>query len=181
MRFHEGTGEGSKDRLGGLPTHLPERFPRRKSHLGEEREELAFVAQFYCTSERLNLPNTLCIQLYQDQDAGDGGDPLPVAIRLPLGAKENTERAGLIHKGISQYHIVWEAKNDPDMIPEDDHLAAELVESKVGGTPYYTDDELPPGHIYLFQLHEDPAGLNFAGRHAIVTLAPSGELSLRLQ
>lgn len=44
MRFLEGHSGRSVDRVGGLPTHLPERFPRFTTHSGEEREELAFVS-----------------------------------------------------------------------------------------------------------------------------------------
>ena len=184
MRFLEGHNGRSLDRLGGLPTHLPERFPRFTTYLGEEKEELAFIAQFYCTPDRINLPGTLCVQLYQDSDVGEGGDPLPVAIKLPLGAKENTERAGVVFPGLSEYEILWDAEDDPDVIPDNAYLTDEevkLMQSKAGGIPYYTDDELPPGHIYLFQLCEEPADFNFAGRRAIVSLAPDGSLYTRLQ
>ncbi|HEY9777814.1 MAG TPA: hypothetical protein V6C81_28900 [Planktothrix sp.] len=55
------------------------------------------------------------------------------------------------------------------------------MQSKVGGTPYYTDDELLAGHTYLFQLREDPAGFNFADRKAIVTMGGAETLHVRLQ
>jgi hypothetical protein len=49
----------------------------------------------------------------------------------------------------------------------------QLMESKVGDTPYYADDELPVLHVYLLQLREDPAGFNVADRAAIVTMDPN--------
>jgi uncharacterized protein YwqG len=91
---------------------------------------------------------------------------------------------GVTHPGILKYEILWEGKDDPDNIPDDLELTeeeAQLMESKIGGTPYYSDDELEPGHTYLLQLGEKPAGINFAERHAIVTRVPDGTLYVRLQ
>jgi hypothetical protein len=175
MRFSE-AGDDSIDRIGGLPTHLPKVLPIYEP----TGEPLAFIAQIYCTPERLALPDTLCVQLYQEVD----GEPLPVAIRLPLDAEENRDKLGLVHPNVQRLRIDWELMNDPDEFPDSFELTDEerqLMESKVGGTPYYTDDELPLGHVYLFQLREHPAGFNFADRKAIVTMDPEGLLHVRLQ
>ncbi len=168
--------ENCLDKIGGLPTHKPEVFPICES----TGEQLAFIAQIYCTPDRLIIPNTLCVQLYQEVI----DEPAPVAIRLPIDAQENLNNLGCIHPYIRQLRIDWELRSDPDEIPEtleltDDEL--QLMESKVGGTPYYTDDEVPLEHVYLFQLREEPAGLNFAGRKAIVTMDQDGRLHVRLQ
>jgi hypothetical protein len=181
MRFQPGHHGNSFDRIGGVPTHLPDSVPRSAAASGEE---LAFIAQFYCTPERLNIPGTLCIQLYQEADVGEGGDPLPVAIQVPLGARENGRKLGIVHPGINPYEIFWEAKDDPDELPDDLGLSDEtayLLDSKIGGTPCYTDDELPAGHRYLLQLDQMPAGFNFADRRAMVTLGPDQKLHVRLQ
>jgi hypothetical protein len=175
MRFSEG-GDASRDRIGGLPTHLPKVLPIYEP----TGEQLAFIAQIYCTPDRLALPNTLCVQLYQEV----ADEPLPVAIRLPIDAEENRDRLGLVHPKIQRLRIDWELKNDPDKVPDSFEFTdqeRQLMESKVGGTPYYTDDELPGGHVYLFQLCEYPAGFNFADRTAIVTMDPEGLLHVRLQ
>lgn len=175
MRFSDGA-ENCLDKIGGLPTHRPEAFPTSES----TGEELAFIAQFYCTPDRLTIPNTLCVQLYQDIE----DEPEPVAIRLPLDARENLDNLGSVHPSIRQLRIDWELRSDPDEIPEDFELTdaeRQLMESKVGGTPYYTDDELPLDHAYLLQLCEDPAGFDFAGRKAIITMDPDGLLHVRLQ
>lgn len=170
MRFSEGEYD-CLDKIGGLPTHLPEIFPS---------ENLSFIAQIYCTPERLAIPDSLCVQLYQEED----GDPLPVAIRLPIGARENREKWGRAHSDIRHFRIDWDLRDDPDDIPvsiDDIVDECKLMESKVGGTPFYTDDELPLGHVYLLQLSEHPAGLNFADRMAIVTMDSDGFLDVRLQ
>jgi len=176
MNFAEGHSGNTLDKIGGLPSHIPDAFPRYEP----TDEELAFIAQIYCTTERLAIPGTLCIQLYQEIDYG----PLPVAIRVPVGAKENTDQLGLIHPRIRKYEIHWEQEDDPETIPDDWELTEKerrLMQSKVGGTPHYTDDDLEIGHRYLFQMREDPAGFNFAGRHAIVTIDADGLLDVRLQ
>lgn len=175
MCFSAG-GDNDVDKIGGLPTHLPEVFPVCNS----TGEELAFIAQIYCTNERLAVPNTLCVQLYQDLE----DDPLPVAIRLPLGAKANSENVGCVHPDIRRLRIDWQLEHDPDEVPDSLELTdneRRLMESKVGGTPYYTDDELPQGHTYLFQLCEDPGGFNFADRKVIVTMDLEGLMHVRLQ
>ena len=175
MRFSKGEAD-PLDRIGGLPSHLPKVFPTNKP-IGEE---LAFIAQIYCTPERLSIPNTLCVHLYQAVD----DDPLPVAIRIPTDAAENRTSLGRAHPSIRRLRIDWELKNDPEEIPDCFEFTDEerqLMESKVGGTPYYTDDELPAGHVYLFQLCENPAGFNFADRRALVTMDSEGLLHVRLQ
>jgi hypothetical protein len=144
MRFSEGPDD-TLDRIGGLPTHLPAAFPTYEP----SGEVLAFIAQIYCTPERLAIPNTLCVHLYQEVE------PLPVAIRVPSDARENRNNLGRAHPSIRQFRIDWEMKNDPEEITDNFEYTDEerqLMESKVGGTPYYTDDELPAGHVYLFQL-----------------------------
>jgi hypothetical protein len=183
MHFSEGRGGGGGggggdglDKIGGLPTHLPENIPICKLTC----EPLAFIAQFYCTKDRLSIPNTLCVQLYQELE----DEPLPVALRVAFDARENQEQLGLAHPSIQQMRIDWEFRSDPDQIPDSFEFTDEerqLMESKVGGVPYYTDDELPFGHLYLFQLREEPAGFNFADRTAIVTMNPEGLLHVRLQ
>ena len=56
---------GSLNKCGGLPTHLPEVWPQI------DGTDLAFLFQLYCDGEKLNIPNTLCIQGYQLFEEGD--------------------------------------------------------------------------------------------------------------
>ncbi len=177
MRFVKG-GDGLHDRTGGLPTHLPPEVP----HCWNSGEEMAFLAQFYCTPERPNLPDTLCIQLYQCRDVGMGDDPVPVVVQVPLGANPNSEKVGIAQRAVDRYHIEWEPKDDPDVVPlgpDPTEEELQLAESKVGGTPY-EGYVLEPGEVFLLQLEEDPAGFNFAGRTAMVVIDVRGQLQVRL-
>ena len=79
---------GSINKCGGLPTHLPEIWPQI------DGADLAFLFQLYCDGEKLNIPNTLCIQGYQLFEKGDYNSDI-VVIQLPLDAKENIQQVGL--------------------------------------------------------------------------------------
>ena len=79
---------GSINKCGGLPTHLPEIWPQI------DGADLAFLFQLYCDGEKLNIPNTLCIQGYQLFENGDYNSDI-VVIQLPLDAKENIQQVGL--------------------------------------------------------------------------------------
>lgn len=60
MEFAKGH-QGTLDRIGGLPTHLPQAFPI----CSDSGQEMAFLAQLYASHDRFNVPGALCIQLYQ--------------------------------------------------------------------------------------------------------------------
>ena len=79
---------GSLNKCGGLPTHLPEVWPQI------DGTDLAFLFQLYCDGEKLNIPNTLCIQGYQLFEEGDYNSDI-VVVQLPLNAKENIQQIGL--------------------------------------------------------------------------------------
>lgn len=173
MRFEEGR-HGAIDHIGGLPSHLPAAFPR----VGNSAQEMAFLAQLYCSPSRLNLAGMLCVHLYQDPDVGEGGDPLPIALALPLGSTINQESLGTANPTISELDVVWEERMDPDFEPDmPDDLP--LYASKVGGLclhSYLFD----PTDQFLFQLKEEPAGFNFAGRTCLVCLSSHGDLRVYL-
>ena len=79
---------GSLNKCGVLPTHLPEVWPQI------DGTDLAFLFQLYCDGEKLNIPNTLCIQGYQLFEEGDYNSDI-VVVQLPLNAKENIQQIGL--------------------------------------------------------------------------------------
>jgi hypothetical protein len=125
----------------------------------------------------------LCIQLYQCRDVGMGGDPMPVAMKVPIGAVLNTQKVGVIQPGVGLYDVLWEQKTDPDTVPcgpdpTDEELR--LAASKAGGTPYF-DNAVQAGTTFLLQLEEEPPGFNFAGRMTIITLNSDDELHVSLQ
>lgn len=175
MQFAEIDDDCELDRTGGLPTHLPVAYPTSE-YTGDD---LHFLAQFYCSGQRLSIPDTLCVHLYQELD-----EPVPVAVRVPINAQPNEKKLGRIHPNVKRCRIEWTDSFDPDEIPESAELTddeSKLMESKIGGTPYYTDDELAPGHTYLLQLGEEPADFNFGGRKVMLTISDDGELHVRLQ
>src|SRR5262245_13607109 len=127
MRFVPGH-HGALDRVGGVPTHLPRDLPT-----AYEGHPLLFLAQFYCDGVRLNLPGTLCLQLYQDQP---DGDPIPVPVLVPLDAELNASGQGVPYPGVLLHDIEWEYREDPD---ESDADMLELAKSKIGGLCYFHD------------------------------------------
>lgn len=50
------------DKIGGVPTHKPEKFP-----IYLEDDQYGFVMQIYCDKEKFsNIEGVLCWQIYQD-------------------------------------------------------------------------------------------------------------------
>jgi hypothetical protein len=143
---------------------------------------MAFLSQFWCTPRRLTIPDTLCIQLYQSRGIDEGDDPLPVALALPMNAVENDGAYTLEQAGVTPYDVGWEPFADPDDIdgrPDHDPLLKRLFRSKAGGTPFFPD-EVTHDETFLFQLEEEPAGFNFAGRLLMVMRRADGSLRVRL-
>jgi hypothetical protein len=174
MDFVSGCKWTGCDRVGGLPTHTPPKTPC----CSVSGRELAFLAQFYCSGERLSLSNVLCIHLYQDPDVGCGGDPLPVAIGLPLDSPVNAYGVGLRQEGISEYRIDWKLAFDPRTEPPfPDDLP--LCRSKIGGLCLHKDIFVE-GEKYLMQLRERPANFNFASRTCIVSITHENVLNVHL-
>jgi len=169
MRFKPGH-HGSLDRLGGLPTHLPSVFLTssdsmapgfvRPVHAGTP---MRFLAQFYCDPVRLPLVDTLCLQIYQC-DPED--DPWPAFVKVPFGAKTNTEQLGVSQPGVVPHDIMWESRSDPDEASIDD---VDLAQSKAGGICYF-DGCLNPGEKLLVQLRQYPGKFNFGGYTLVLAI-----------
>lgn len=168
MRFVEGHSGGA-DRLGGLPTHLPQSFPCAAS----TGKPMTFLAQFYCRPGRLDLAGGLCLHLYQGPEEDE---PCPVAVLVPIDAAENLAALGLHREHAPCFDVVWEERQDPD--EAEDHQT-ELAASKAGGTCYFWD-LVQPGERLLLQLRQQPGGFNFGGYTAVVVQTASGELETRL-
>jgi hypothetical protein len=124
---------------------------------------MRFLAQFYCDEFRLPLENTLCVHVYQ---CDPEELPWPEIVRVPLGAKENTEGIGIGQPGILPHDIHWEYKEDPDEATDDD---VHLAHSKAGGTCYFYDC-LQPGERVFLQLREQPGNFNFGGRTLVFVI-----------
>jgi hypothetical protein len=152
---------GVFDRTGGLPTHLPINMPICE----DSGREMAFLAQIYCSPERLVMKNTLCIHLYQCLGVDEGENLLPVVLKLPLDAPLNIGRKGTIHPGVSEFNIEWETKEDPDAFDINNpfnEVQLALFQTKIGGLPAFPG-AVKPGERFLLQIKETPAGFNFGG------------------
>ena len=85
---------GKQNKYGGVPTHLPPQWP-----VDKQGNKMAFLCQLYCDGEMLDIPDTLCIQLYQLVIDGEAASD-PIVIQVPVGAKENIEKEGVCHEGL---------------------------------------------------------------------------------
>jgi hypothetical protein len=168
MRFIAGH-HGARDRIGGLPSHLPP-APSIYPETGKER---AFLGQFYCSPGRLEVEGALCIHLYQDPDEDE---PCPAVVVVPTNAAENRTALGVANPRIKPFDIEWDYREDPD---ESDSDAVELTESKAGGTCYFSDT-VRKNETLLLQLLQRPGGFNFGGYTAVVVRAEDGTLVVRL-
>jgi hypothetical protein len=166
--------KGSLDRVGGLPTHLPPYFP--KSSL--TGKELGFLFQIYCDNEKLQLPETLCIQVYQSVDINNGDDGEPIIVKVPINSPINNEMKGTISPELAQYDIEWEEGNEPDALPDFMNCSPEHLKwmnSKLGGA-------LPPefnDRIFIGWIAEHPCDFNFGGILTIL-LDDNGEIGLAI-
>lgn len=151
---------GARDRIGGLPTHLPQPYPScQHCHA-----ELTFVMQLYVDDKALFDDSWLVLQLYECDPCGR-----KLLLALTGGAKLNTANEGLPlprverqlnHMGvpyspvewgeqIEWQDIIWEQRNDPEPTdeveqfwdgnePKEEHK--HLFEDKLGGCFPWCDD-----------------------------------------
>lgn len=163
MRFAPGH-HGALDRVGGVPSHLPAALPT--NHAGRP---LRLLAQFYCDGVRLDLPDALCLHIYQDDP---DGDPVPVPVLVPPDADPNTGGLGAPDPRVAPHDIRWEYRPDPD---EARDWEAELAASKLGGVCYFAD-ALDPGERLLLFLAERPVGFNFGGDELMLAINAAGAI-----
>jgi hypothetical protein len=173
MHFSKGH-RGGLDRLGGYPSHKPLTFPASPV----SGEQMAFLAQFYCAPDRLNLKDALCVQLYQAVDVGAGGDPVPVAVIVPFGSRSNSGNEGTLQPRVVPHDVTWEERMDPDIEPPFPGDLS-LYGSKVGGLCLHAD-LFGRSERFLMQLKEKPGNFNFAGRTCIVSLCMDATLNVYL-
>lgn len=175
MDFIEGHN-GSLDRVGGLPTHLPPYFPKSE-YTGRE---LAFVMQVYSSKERFDFEDIQCIQIYQTLDIEEGDDGEPVLVVVPKGAKLNTNNEGVRHPDIGNYDIAWRQGAEPDLLEINPGYTEEeekLFSSKIGGAipPEFIDDD----RIFLGQIMQELDEFNFGGK-IILYINSQGDISLEI-
>jgi hypothetical protein len=176
MQFVTPTGE-RLDRIGGLPSHRPERIPSCPT----SGREMAFLAQFYTHPERLPIPNVLCLHIYQCLGVDEGEDPAPVVVAVPVGTQENSQQKGVAQSRIVTHEIEWEEREDPDSVPASgmDESTLRLYQPKAGGANPF-DTLIPDEDRVLLVLTQYPCNLNLAGLSGVVVQNPDGSLEMLL-
>ena len=169
MRFVSGH-HGSLDRVGGIPTHLP------PEDLRGNLAQMYFVGQFYCSESRLNLPGTLCLQIYQE---APDDDPWPTAVAIPIGTIANTIGWGKEHPDVLPHDVEWESRPEISEPKAFDPSSQPLKAAKAGGPTFYADT-LDEGDEFILQLKESPIGLKLGGLTLLVVRTASGTVEARL-
>ncbi len=162
MSYHR-RPQGERDRVGGLPDHLPHVWPR--CQLCQERME--FVGQLY-SSDRLPLDGPLGLQFYVCDDCretgnGQANDRLPIHMEILLpGAAENVGREGVRCRKQPLRHIAYTPVEDSmdqwvfhrRRLDEEELPDQHLRSDKVGGLfPYdgYDGPKITRGNRMLAQ------------------------------
>lgn len=160
LQFHR--NERNADSfVGGLPKHLPSKFPWDET----EDNEFAFVLQLATNSPHLHLPGITTIQLYQP--ISDGDDPTPFVIPV-LPHQKQTSRHVHRHPMLDEWDISFIEMDDPEVMPNDfgSVAAHSIFQSKIGGLDVWRCGDHT--RKYLLQLKEGPAEINFGGLTCIV-------------
>ncbi|MFB0843465.1 hypothetical protein [Paenibacillus oleatilyticus] len=149
------------DKIGGVPTHKPEKFP-----IYLEDEKYGFVMQIYCDKEKFpNIEGVLCWQIYQDVNEED----IPIIIEVPIGAELNTNNEGTPINRLKERIIYYEKGLEPDVLEiglgiYSDEEEDKYFSSKIGGA--IPEDYMSPDFEYIGRMYEsiydaDDYGLNF--------------------
>jgi hypothetical protein len=173
MRSQSEEEAGDFDRIGGLPTYLPPKFPTSL----EFGTEYCFLMQIL-SMDRLGLKGWRCLQLYQSGEVDDGDDPAPVALLVPEDAPTNDHQLGRACDTLRPCRIDWEFRQDPDEFPRTagvtDQLTS-LLKSKLGGVPPAMNPPIDHAR-FLGQVAEEPFGFNFGGLLLTLWGAPDGRV-----
>jgi len=165
-----------------LPTHLPltwptERSIKEKAHYNwfktsKRGEALGFTAQLYCASGRLEIPEVLCVHLYQMLD----GPECPLAVPIPIGAPLNERRDGVMKDGVENHDVSWTATTEPEALDDDDERRDK---NKIGGVPF-DDYYLREQDRFLMMLNEEVPGLELTSYNFYLVSDEKGRLLTRL-
>ncbi len=120
--------QGARDRIGGLPSHLPSPYPTCSSC----GKPLGFLMQLYVDDKELFPDDWLALQLYESADEGccmEGDSRLLI---VPKGAAENTANEGLEALDIEPRDIRWLRRDDPDPSLSPDDIGVFYDEDGVG-------------------------------------------------
>jgi hypothetical protein len=137
--------------------------------MSSQGKPLRFEAQVHCDGVRLKLDDTFLLQVFREDPCEN---PVPVVVRVPFGAKPNSEQLGTRDPDAAPHDIEWEYREDPDESGDD---SLDLVASKLWGTCYFPH-ALNPGERLLLFLDEKPVGFNFGGDELMLAIDDTGDI-----
>ncbi|WP_439621522.1 hypothetical protein [Gemmata sp.] len=132
MSYHA-RPQGGRDRVGGVPDHLPHVWPRCQLC----QEPMGFVGQLY-SRDRLPLGDSLGLQIYVCNDCreafnGGANDRSPIHMELLTpDAVENTTRKGVRCRRQPALHIAYTPT--PDSVDQWSFNRGRLVEDQLSDT-----------------------------------------------
>jgi hypothetical protein len=131
---------GARDRIGGLPLHLPAPYPTC-SVCGKR---LGLLMQLYVDDKELFPDDWLALQLYECAEEGCCMEGDSRLIVLPTGAAENTGNAGLAVPDAEPRDISWIKRDDPDpsLSPDDIGFFWDENSEPFPGWTHLDDDKL---------------------------------------
>lgn len=133
--YHEGH-LGSRDRIGGLPTHLPIQYPTCSSC----GVRLAFFMQLYVDKLGLFSESWLALQLYACTEEACFESRLTA---IGKGAELNDSGVGVSHPDAHTKDISWVRRDDPDPLSYADNVDSFWEdETQVAAFPYINNDKL---------------------------------------
>jgi hypothetical protein len=137
MSYHA-RPQGSRDRVGGVPDHLPPVWPRCQLC----QEPMGFVGQLYAC-DRLILGGALVVQIYVCDDcrqtfSSHANDRVPIHMELlPPAAAENSTRKGVRCRLQPVLHIAYTPT--PDSIDQWAFNRSRVVEEQLPDTHLRAD------------------------------------------
>ena len=137
MSYHA-RPQGSRDRVGGVPDHLPHVWPRCQLC----QEPMGFVGQLYAC-DRLVLDGALGLQIYvcdgcRRSSPGQANDWLPIHMELlPSAAVENASRKGVRCRRQPTRYIAYTPT--PDSIDQWAFNRSRLAEEELPDTHLRSD------------------------------------------
>lgn len=138
---------GAMNKYGGLPTHLPKKWPQINGC------DMSFLFKLYCDQEKLVIPNTLCIQGYQLIENGDYNSDI-VIVQIPLDAQRNLNNSGIAASDFKEGDIAFQKLLEYDQYDQNISNEINIFRSKLLG--WYPEKMTENGR-FLGQLNdEDP-------------------------
>lgn len=161
--------------IGGAPAEAPIDWP-----WGEVDEGvMGFSVQIAEADFPFRLPGIRFIQLYQSVEEGD--DPTPEVVVIREGDATRDGGCVLLQPRLRVHRAVLKVKEDPDVMVDcaEDGDSGRFFLSKLGGVdPWDSEEEQ---RLFLGQLHESSAALDFGGCDCGIYMRSDGSVEVVLR